>query len=157
MQVRIREGREGDRETFWKATMETAWNDIPGDEKAKLDKTGFQEYFRQVAGPYLDDYRNKLFIAEDEKGTYVGHILLGHTIPFYAARPYGFVYDIYVTQGVRKQGVGVRLLEFAFKWSREQGLDKIKLETAEDNAAARALYEKMGFKLERIVMGKVLV
>jgi len=156
MQVRIRRAGDGDREAFWKATMDTAWSDIPDDERAKLDRKEFEEYFRRVASPYLEEYNNHLFIAEDERGNFLGHTLLGRTIPFYSSRPYGFVYDIYVAAGARRQGVGMKLLEFAFKWFKEQGLDKVKLEAAHVNTTARSLYEKMGFVPERLVMGKVL-
>ena len=156
MRVRIREGVAADREAFWKATLETAWRDIPEDEKEGMDRPEFESHFRQAAGPYLDDPRNTLFIAEDESGRLAGHTLLGQTMPFYSSKPYGFIFDIYVAEWARRQGVGKQLLEFAFKWFRDQGLEKVKLEVAESNERARPLYLKMGFKKERHVMGRSL-
>ncbi len=156
MRVLIREATTSDRETFWKATLETAWTDIPEDERQKLNRKEFEQYFRQVAGPYLEDSRNKLFIAEDEQGRWVGHTLLGQTIPFYSPRPYGFVYDIHVVEWARRQGAGRQLLEFAFRWFADHGLTKVKLEVAESNEQAKPLYGKMGFKMERHVMGRRL-
>ena len=154
--MRIRRGAAADREPFWRATLETAWHDIPEDERLDLDRQDFESYFRQAAGPYLDDPRNSLFIAEDEKGRLAGHTLLGQTTPFYSSKPYGFVFDIYVAEWARRQGVGGQLLEFAFKWFRDQGLEKVKLEVSEGNQRAKPLYLKMGFKLERHVMGRML-
>ena len=156
MRVRIREGVAADRESFWRATLETAWQDIPEDERADMDRAMFDRYFRQAAGPYLDDPRNTLFIAEDEGGRIVGHTLLGQTLPFYSSKPYGFVFDVYVAERARRQGVGRQLLEFAFKHFRDQGLEKVKLEVAESNEKAKPLYAKMGFKVERHVMGRLL-
>jgi ribosomal protein S18 acetylase RimI-like enzyme len=156
MRVRIRESASADRESFWKATLETAWRDIPEDERAGMDRREFESYFRQAAGPYLDDPRNTLFVAEDEKGTPLGHTLLGQTMPFYSSKPYGFIFDIYVAEWARRQGVGRQLIEFAFKRFRDQGLEKVKLEVAEGNEKARPLYLKMGFTMERHVMGRSL-
>jgi len=156
MRVEIRKGKAADREAFWKATLETAWWDIPEDERAGMDRHEFESYFRQAAGPYLDDLRNTLFIAEDERGTPAGHTLLGQTMPFYSSKPYGFIFDIYVAEWARRQGVGKQLMEFAFKWFRDQGLEKVKLEVAESNERARPLYMKMGFRMERHVMGRTL-
>jgi GNAT superfamily N-acetyltransferase len=156
MRVRIRKGVAADREAFWKATLETGWRDIPEDERAGMDRREFESYFRQVAGPYLDDSRNTLFIAEDERGNPAGHALLGQTMPFYSSKPYGFIFDIYVAECARRQGVGMQLIEFAFKWFRDHGLEKVKLEVADGNEMARPLYLKMGFKMERHVMGRSL-
>jgi len=156
MRVKIREGVAADYEAFWNATLETAWRDIPDDERIDMIKPEFESHFRQAAGPYLDDPRNTLFIAEDDTGRRAGHMLLGQTLPFYSSKPYGFVFDIYVAEWARRQGVGRQLLEFAFKWFQEQGLEKVKLEVAESNETAKPLYVKMGFKAERHVMGRSL-
>ncbi len=156
MHVRIREGKASDRVTFWKATLETAWRDIPEDEKSRMERNEFERHFRMAAGPYLEEVHNKLFIAEDDAGRLAGHILLGQTLPFYSTKPNGFVYDIYVAEWARRQGVAGQLLEFAFKWFKDQGLDKVKLEVSEENQMAKPLYLKMGFKMERHVMGRPL-
>ncbi len=156
MQIRIREGTSSDRERFWKATMETAWNDVPQDERVRLDRTDFESYFRRIAAPYLEDFRNQMFIAEGETGGFLGHILLGQSSAFYSSEPYGFIYDIYVTEQARRKGVAKHLLEFAFNRFKGQGLFKVKLEVAENNEGARSLYKMMGFKQERIVMGRQL-
>jgi len=156
MQLHIREGKKSDLETFWKATLNTSWNDIPNDERSKMERKTFESHFRQVAAPYLEDPRNELYIAEDESGKFVGYTLLGKTTAFYSSKQYGFIYDIYVTEWARQIGVGKQLLEFAIKWCFNKGLDKIKLEVAETNNSAKSLYEKLGFKTERRIMGKPL-
>jgi len=156
MQIRIREAGDADKQTFWRATLETVWNDIPDDERVKLDRSEFEDYFRQAASSYLEDPRNRMFVAEDEGGRFLGYTLLGQLAPFYSSRPHGFVYDIYVAEHARRQGVARRLLEFAFGWFRNQGLWKVKLEVASNNVRARPLYEQLGFRAERLVMGKPL-
>jgi len=156
MDVHIREARNPDREVFWRATLETAWSDIPEDERNKIDRMEFEQYFRKAAQPYLEDHHNKLFVAEDETGRFLGYTLLGRSVPFYSPRPYGFIFDIYVAEEVRRKGVGQKLLQFAFDWFKGQGLDKVKLEVAESNQGAKPLYLRAGFRPERHVMGRQL-
>ena len=53
--------------------------------------------------------------------------------------------DLYVDASARKKGVGHQLLEAAKQWGRETGSRWLMLETAVDNYAAQALYEKNGW------------
>lgn len=54
--------------------------------------------------------------------------------------------DLYVDASARKKGVGLQLLEAAKQWGRETGSRWLMLETAVDNYAAQALYEKNGWR-----------
>ncbi len=156
MDIKIREAVDADRDMFWRATLDTAWGDIPDDEKARISRREFEQYFKRAAQPYLEDHQNKLFVAEDESGRVLGYTLLGRSVPFYSPRPIGFIFDIHVAEEVRRKGVAQKLLEFAFKWFKSQGLEKVKLEVAENNQRARPLYQRMGFRPERHVMGRSL-
>lgn len=53
--------------------------------------------------------------------------------------------DLYVDEGARKLGVGLRLLEAARDFGRETGARWLVLETGVDNYPAQALYEKAGW------------
>ena len=72
-------------------------------------------------------YRNEENIPNDE--LYIGHLA--------------------VTEKFRRQGIGLKLLEHAEEKAREKGLPKLSLLTEIENSAARALYEKYGFRLNR--------
>ena len=54
--------------------------------------------------------------------------------------------DLYVTPGVRKQGVGLALAERARQFAESTQADGLTLETAADNQAAQRLYERLGWK-----------
>lgn len=54
--------------------------------------------------------------------------------------------DLYVDAGARRSGVGHALLEAAAAFARADGAAGIALETAQDNAAARALYRAAGWQ-----------
>ncbi|MFL5833788.1 MAG: GNAT family N-acetyltransferase [Solirubrobacterales bacterium] len=56
-----------------------------------------------------------------------------------------YLQELYVVPPLRGRGIGRRLLEQAIEIAREKGADTIDLNTGETDAAARALYESMGF------------
>ena len=56
-----------------------------------------------------------------------------------------FVAELYVVPARRGQGLGRALMEAAMELARAQGADYMDLGTGEDDLAARALYESLGF------------
>lgn len=56
-----------------------------------------------------------------------------------------YLEELYVTPALRGQGLGRALLEAALEHARERGARHIDLNTSDDDVAARALYERMGF------------
>ncbi len=53
--------------------------------------------------------------------------------------------DLFVDDGARRQGVAHALLDAAAQFARDQGAAGVMLETARDNAPARALYRAAGW------------
>jgi ribosomal protein S18 acetylase RimI-like enzyme len=56
-----------------------------------------------------------------------------------------YLAELYVAQGKRGRGIGRALLNAAIDHARVQGADHMELSTSEENAAACALYESLGF------------
>jgi ribosomal protein S18 acetylase RimI-like enzyme len=56
-----------------------------------------------------------------------------------------YLAELYVVPARRGQGLGRALMEGAIALARERGADYMDLGTAEDDVAARALYESLGF------------
>lgn len=65
---------------------------------------------------------------------------------------YYVLYDLYVLEGARRQGVARALMNAASHWAREQGAARLDLETARDNAAGQALYRDLGYTLDEIFL-----
>ena len=59
--------------------------------------------------------------------------------------PECYLAGLYVVPDCRGQGLGRALMEAAIETARRQGADRMKLGTSEDDVAARALYESLGF------------
>jgi ribosomal protein S18 acetylase RimI-like enzyme len=56
-----------------------------------------------------------------------------------------YLAELYVVPDRRGHGLGRGLMEAAIELAREKGADYMDLGTAEDDVAARALYESLGF------------
>jgi GNAT superfamily N-acetyltransferase len=56
-----------------------------------------------------------------------------------------YVEELYVVPHLRGRGLGRTMMEAAMDLARERGAIHIDLGTSEDDVAARALYERLGF------------
>jgi ribosomal protein S18 acetylase RimI-like enzyme len=56
-----------------------------------------------------------------------------------------YLAELYVVPDQRGHGLGRTLMEAAMEQARKQGADYMDLGTSEDDVAARALYESLGF------------
>ena len=97
-----------------------------------------------------------LLIAE-HAGNRAGFILMLDTMPDEVTRmPQGFVAYMAVEPSLRGRGIGSRLLAAGEDEARRRGLPYMGLMVTEDNAAARALYERAGYLTERRLLCKPL-
>jgi ribosomal protein S18 acetylase RimI-like enzyme len=90
-----------------------------------------------------------IFIARDSGN----HEALGFTqlYPMFSsvsARRIWVLNDLFVVPAARKRGVARALMDCARDFATEAGALRLILETAEDNHAAQALYESLGYVLE---------
>jgi ribosomal protein S18 acetylase RimI-like enzyme len=56
-----------------------------------------------------------------------------------------YLAELYVVPARRGRGLGRALMDSAIAVAREAGADRMELGTSEDDVAARALYESLGF------------
>ena len=56
-----------------------------------------------------------------------------------------YLAELYVVPARRGRGLGRALMEASLELARREGADRIELGTSDDDVAARALYESMGF------------
>jgi GNAT superfamily N-acetyltransferase len=109
------------------------------------------EFDDPTPGPRALAERFRELLAGDET-----MVLLGGDGPFGIAvlrfRPAIFtnalecyLAELYVVPGRRGHGLGRALMEAAIEFARGRGADHMDLGTSEDDVAARALYESLGF------------
>ena len=62
------------------------------------------------------------------------------------------LYDLYVLESARRQGVAKALMNAASQWAEDQGAARLDLETARDNTAGQALYGSLGYTLDEVFL-----
>jgi GNAT superfamily N-acetyltransferase len=70
---------------------------------------------------------------------------LRYRLSVWTASPDCWVEDVFVTQAVRRRGLGAALMRLALERAARRGCRRIELDANEDNAAALALYHRLGF------------
>jgi ribosomal protein S18 acetylase RimI-like enzyme len=69
---------------------------------------------------------------------------------------YGHVEDLFVDHKERRQGVAWSLLSHVVEVAKEENLSRLELHTMNNNQAARAMYEKLGFQTSSVVYEFIL-
>jgi len=118
-----------------------------GDRGAVLevDHLAFSPFWRfDRAG--LDDARNATpvsrFRVATEAGTVIGYAVTGR------AGPISYLQRLAVHPDRQRLGVASLLVDDALRWAARRGARTMLVNTQEQNAAAVALYERLGFALE---------
>ena len=65
---------------------------------------------------------------------------------------YFVLYDLYVIEVARRQGIARALMKAASEWAKTQGAARLDLETARDNYPGQALYRDLGYELDEIFL-----
>ena len=60
--------------------------------------------------------------------------------------PCGFIHDVYVREGMRRQGTGAELVQAAIAWVRSRGMSQVVLWSKSGNEAAQRLFARLGFR-----------
>ena len=99
----------------------------------------------------LERGRSTLFAADN------GSQLLGFTQLYPALCSvdlvdYFVLYDLYVIEAARRQGIARALMKAASEWAKTQGAARLDLETARDNYPGQALYKDLGYELDEVFL-----
>jgi ribosomal protein S18 acetylase RimI-like enzyme len=105
----------------------------------------------------LDGDEAVVLVAEVD-GRVVGYVFAGlEPMSWKELRgPAGFIHDVLVDEAARAAGAGTALVEAAIAWLRERGAPRVILWTADRNAAAQRLFERLGFRRTMIEMTREL-
>jgi ribosomal protein S18 acetylase RimI-like enzyme len=94
-----------------------------------------------------------ILVAEQE-GAVVGYVYAGvEPMSWKELRDEaGFIHDVAVDPGARRQGIAARLVDEAAAWLVARGMPRVMLWTAAPNEAAQKLFERLGFRRTMIEM-----
>ncbi len=114
------------------------------------DFESVHDYFSKIT-----DDENHYFVICEIDDLPVGYIWFEEIIKeenaFSVAKHLIYVHQVSVNKKWRGEGVGKKLFDTALKLAEEKSIKRIGLDYYVENKSAKAIYEKMGFELEREV------
>ena len=119
--------------------------------------TNVESGYAWFLGTQLEDSAAAVFVAE-RGGTAVGYVYAGLEPQSWKElrEESGYIHDIVVIDSERRNGVASLLMEAAFEWLRSIGAPRVILGTADKNAGAQRLFERLGFRRTMVEMTKEL-
>ena len=94
----------------------------------------------------INNSESVIFYAKDGAGNYMGFTQLYPSFCSVAAQRIWILYDLFVSETARGQGVGTNLLNRAKEFAEQTFAKEIVLETAKSNVTAQKLYESLGYE-----------
>jgi ribosomal protein S18 acetylase RimI-like enzyme len=151
--VTVRPGSERDRDFVRELGRRSGASSVSAVRAARYDDV-LAAFDRLIEFVFGRDH--VVFIAE-EHGVQVGFLLLLFDIPDEVTlTDQAFVAYTAVEPHARARGIGRALLDEAELYARARGRAYVSLMVTEDNAPARALYDRAGYATERRMMTKAL-
>ncbi|TSC81403.1 MAG: GNAT family N-acetyltransferase [Parcubacteria group bacterium Gr01-1014_19] len=110
-----------------------------------------------IVSSWLDDPETQVFLAEETAGI-VGYIRVGvESAPDYSAeKRMGMIYDSFVEEKYRRQGIAGQLFEAALSWLKKKKVNFVELNVDFRNESAIALWRKLGFREVKLRMRRPL-
>ncbi len=154
--VTVREGRAEDLDEVLRLWVQMVEFHAGLDPSLRMrtDSEG-QESMRLFLQVCLENPDSRLWVAEVADREGLAGFLLAHirTLSPVALPPTtGYVSDICVEEGLRRQGIGRALYLAAREWFRERGQSTIRLNAATANPVAQAFWRAMGAVEQMVLM-----
>ncbi len=152
--VSIRPARSGDRE--WILALAPRLHEFgppPWRSRDVMDHAVTASIDEGLTTPAPDQ---TVLIAEGADREPLGFVHLHGATDFHTGERHGHVSDIVVAPAAEGRGVGAALMAAAEAWARARGFRLLSLHVFGENARARELYERLGYRLDIVKMIKTL-
>ncbi len=91
-----------------------------------------------------------ILVAESPAGIPAGYVFVSTKRDYFTGSRHAHVEVLAVTEAAEGRGVARALMTAAEEWARARGDDAITLNVFDRNAAARALYDRLGYQPETV-------
>ena len=132
---------------------------VHADKRPDLFKEGKKKYNEEELKKIINNYREPVFVAVDEKKNLLGHVFcifkenkkesLADIVTL-------FVDDLCVSEKARGKGIGAKLYEYVVNFALKNGCYNVTLDVWSCNEQAIKFYEKCGMKVQKVIMEKIL-
>ena len=155
--LRIRRATEDDIPIIEKLLYEV--HKVHSDARPDLFKAGAKKYTNEELKTILHDENKPVFVAEKDK-IVVGYAFCVHK-QFVNDNNMTdvktlYIDDLCVDEDVRGEHIGRQLYEFVIDYAKRHGYYNVTLNVWADNVKAVGFYEKIGLKIQKIGMEKIL-
>ena len=116
-------------------------------------QSGVEDGYAWFLGEQMNNPDAVVFVAEQD-GAVVGYVYASLEPRSWneLRDAAGFIHDVVVDESARGGGVGTQLVEAAARWLEKKGAPRIMLWSAEQNANAQRLFERLGFRRTMVEM-----
>ncbi|SCT93377.1 acetyltransferase [Staphylococcus xylosus] len=104
---------------------------------------------RTMSKQLLEEGASYFIYSEDE--VVQGFVLVDKKVDALEQKEYGFIYELYVLEAYRNQGIARALIHFVKDYYKKHNVSEVRLNVYEGNGA-KYLYEKLGFHERTITM-----
>ncbi|MEH7336787.1 GNAT family N-acetyltransferase [Neobacillus drentensis] len=95
--------------------------------------------------------KGSYYLIATENDKLMGWILIGASKDQFTDRMNGFIYELFVREEFRGNGISKQLMRTAIDHLRQDGYSEVRLSAFAGNQAIK-LYEKMGFNIRTVSM-----
>jgi ribosomal protein S18 acetylase RimI-like enzyme len=120
------------------------------------DEPSLDEMRETVRVLIADPKTEFLLAAPDDARPAAGVCQLRYRLSVWTGTDDCWLEDLYVADGARGSGLGRALVDAAFQRAKARGSRRIELDVNEQNTAALAFYESLGFTTEPKPPGRTL-
>lgn len=114
-----------------------------GEVKPTKEKVG------QLVKPLLE--KGSYYLVAVEENILMGWILLGGSKDQFTDRMNGFIYELFVIEEFRGNGISKQLMKAGIDCLKQAGYSEVRLSAFAGNQAIK-LYEKLGFNIRTVTM-----
>lgn len=156
-ELRIRRAVQSDLEILDKLLYEV--HKVHSDARPDLFKPGAKKYTDEELKEIIQDDLRPIFVAEKE-GTVLGYAFCVHQQHINNNNMTDvktlYIDDLCVDENARNEHVGSTLYRYVLDYAKDHGYYNVTLNVWADNVNAVKFYEKLGLKIQKIGMEKIL-
>ncbi|MFC0190020.1 GNAT family N-acetyltransferase [Fictibacillus aquaticus] len=141
--MEIRKPNDSEYKKVLSLSPQALFDGTLGEVKPSDDKV------KQLIDPLLK--KGSYYLIATEGDDLMGWILIGTSKDPFTEETYGFIYELFVREEFRGNGISKRLMETGINHLKQDGYSEIRLSVYAGNQAIK-LYEKLGFKNRTITM-----
>lgn len=141
--MEIRKPNDSELKNIILLSPQAVFNGTLGEVKPTNEK------IKHLVEPLLEKGSYYLIATENDK--LMGWVLIGTSKDQFTDRINGFIYELFVREEFRGNGISKQLMRIAIDQLRQDGHSEVRLSALAGNQAIK-LYEKMGFNIRTVSM-----